>query len=154
MDNRNLFETPTTYRLLRLEYFAGLMICLGLAVLHYQDIRWWAFSVLFLYIDLIGYIPGAIAYRFTEGQSLPKIFYILYNSMHSLLSALLVASLWAWFMGVEWSLLAIPIHLFGDRSIFGNFLKPLHVSFEPVPHPEYERFSKAYLQTSREGGQG
>lgn len=150
MDNRNLFETPTTYRLLRLEYLAGLLICLGLVVLNYSGIRWWVFIVLFLYIDVIGYIPGAIAYRLAEGRALPKIFYILYNSTHSLVSALLVASLWAWLVDFEWALLAIPIHLFGDRSIFGNFLKPFHISFEPVPHPEYEHFSQAYMKTNCE----
>jgi hypothetical protein len=28
MDNRNLFETSTTYRLLRLEYFVTLLVCI------------------------------------------------------------------------------------------------------------------------------
>jgi hypothetical protein len=153
MDNRNLFETQVTYRLLRLEYLVALFICLGLAILHYQEIRWWAFILLFSYIDLIGYIPGAIAYRMAKGHPLPKVFYVLYNSMHSMLSAMLVAALWAWLVRPEWALLAIPIHLFGDRSIFGNFLKPFHVSFEPVTHPAYERFLSAYSQASYEMGE-
>lgn len=153
MDNRNLFETRVTYRLLRLEYLAALFICLGVAVFHYQEIRWWAFILLFSYIDLIGYMPGAIAYRVVKGEPLPKVYYVLYNSMHSILSAMLIAALWAWLVQPEWALLAIPIHLFGDRSIFGNFLKPFHVSFEPVTHPEYERFLRAYLQASHETGE-
>ncbi len=148
MDNQNLFETQTTYRLLRLEYVAVLFICLGLAIIHYREMRWWVFILLFSYIDLIGYIPGMIAYRLVKGRPLPKIFYILYNSMHSMLSAMLIALLWAWLIQPEWALLAIPIHLSGDRSIFGNFLKPFHVSFEPVIHPEYERFYHAYLKAS------
>lgn len=152
MDNCNLFETRVTYRLLRLEYLAALFVCLGLAVLHYQEIRWWVFILLFSYIDLIGYIPGAIAYRLTKERPLPKVYYVLYNTMHSILSAMLVAALWAWLIQPEWALLAIPIHLSGDRSIFGNFLKTFHVSFEPNTHPEYERFLRA-LQASHETGE-
>jgi hypothetical protein len=144
MDNCNLFETPSTYRLIRLEYLAALFISLGFAVSHYHEIRWWVFALLFSYIDLIGYLPGALAYKIANGKQIPKIFYILYNSMHSLLSALLVAALWAWFVKPEWALLAIPIHLSGDRSIFGNFLKPFNVSFEPTIHPEYKRFLDSY----------
>ncbi|MDJ0677153.1 MAG: hypothetical protein QNJ36_17530 [Calothrix sp. MO_167.B42] len=70
-----------------------------------------------------------------------------------MLSAILIAMLWAWLIQPEWALLAIPIHLFGDRSIFGNFLKPFHVSFEPTRHPEYERFLRAYLQASYKAGE-
>ena len=33
-------------------------------------------------------------------------------------------ALWVLVFGWEWALLAIPIHLFGDRSLFGNTLKP------------------------------
>jgi hypothetical protein len=46
----------------------------------------------------------------------------------------------------EWALLAIPLHLGGDRSLFGNFLKPFSVPFEPdQAHPEWERV-KAQLK--------
>jgi hypothetical protein len=150
MDNCNLFETPVTYRFLRLEYLAALLVCSGLAALHYREIRWWVFLLLFSYIDLIGYLPGAIAYRLVGSAALPKMFYVLYNITHSLLSAACVIALWAWLVRTEWALLAVPIHLFGDRSLFGNFLKPFHVSFEPIPHPEYERFQIAYSRARRE----
>lgn len=153
MDNCNLFETRVTYRLIRLEYLAALFICVGLAISRYHEIRWWVFILLFSYIDLIGYIPGALAHRFANGQQTPKIYYVLYNSMHSLLSAILVAALWSWLVKPEWALLAIPIHLSGDRSIFGNFLKPFNVSFEPVAHPEYKRFFNSYTEGNRLTGE-
>jgi hypothetical protein len=73
--------------------------------------------------------------------------------MHSALCALLVAGLWAWFVRPEWALLAMPIHLFGDRSLFGNFLKPFGVSFEPAAHVEFARFRANYLGSSRVAGE-
>ena len=47
-------------------------------------------------------------------------------------------------IGPEWALLALPIHLMGDRSLFGNMLKPFGVSFEPKTHPVYAEFVRAY----------
>jgi hypothetical protein len=147
LDNRNLFETRTTYRLLRAEYLMGLVVCAVLLVLHSDAIRWWAFAALFVYIDVIGYLPGAIAHRMAQGRAISKRYYVLYNSMHSLLSAALVGLLWTYFVGAEWALLALPLHLFGDRAIFGNFLKPFGVSFEPAVHPAFERFEEDYART-------
>ena len=149
MDNHNLFETPTTYNLIRLEYLVFLSISITLLFLHLSEVRIWAFVLLFLYIDLIGYIPGAIAYRLAKNKTIPKFYYILYNSMHSLVSASLIAGLWYLFVRPEWALLAIPIHLFGDRSIFGNFLKPFNVSFEPKTHPAYELLKISYLGSNQ-----
>ena len=34
----------------------------------------------------------------------------------------------------------LPIHLFGDRALFGNFLKPFAVPFEPHEDPAFARF--------------
>jgi hypothetical protein len=144
MDSHNLFFTRTTYRLLRAEYGAALVGAVVLAALHLGDIRWPVFVGLFLYIDLIGYLPGAVAYRRARCGAIPKAYYLLYNAMHSLLSAAAVAGLWCLVVGPEWALLALPIHLFGDRAIFGNFLKPLGVSFEPATHPAYQEFVTSY----------
>lgn len=144
MDNRNLFETRTTYRLLRAEYLVALVVCAVLLVLHRDAVRWWAFAVLFLYIDVIGYLPGALAHRMAQGARISKGYYVLYNCMHSLLSAALVGMLWVWLVGPEWALLALPLHLFGDRAIFGNFLKPFGVGFEPAVHPDFGRFEENY----------
>lgn len=138
MDNHNYFESTTTYYLHRLEYLVLEIICLALLYIHWDEVRILPFILLFIYIDLIGYIPGAIAFRKSKNKKIPKIFYVLYNSMHSLVSGIAVAALWAIFVGPEWALLAIPIHQFGDRAIFGNFLKPFSVSFEPKTHPQFK----------------
>jgi hypothetical protein len=144
MDSHNHFLTPTTYRLLRLEYGVALVGAIVLAVLHLGEIRWVAFVGLFAYIDVIGYLPGAVAWRRARGGDIPRIYYVLYNSTHSLVSAAAVAGLWCLVAGPEWALLALPIHLCGDRALFGNFLKPFGLSFEPVSHPAYLEFVTRY----------
>ena len=40
-------------------------------------------------------------------------------------------------MKPEWALLALPLHLFGDRALFGNFYKSFGIEFEPSAHPDY-----------------
>ncbi len=137
MDSRNLFETPTTYRLLRLEYTAALITVVVIAVMHLHQIRLWPFLGLFFYIDLIGYVPGAIAAHRRKNGYIPRGYYILYNTMHTFLSAGLVAGLWCLIVRPEWALLALPIHLCTDRGIVGNLLKPFGVPFEPQEHPAY-----------------
>ena len=146
MDSHNLFLTRTTYRLLRAEYGVALIAVVVLALIHLGHIRWPVFIGMFVYIDLIGYLPGAVAYRRTRGGGIPRGFYMLYNSTHSLLSAGAVAGAWCLLVRPEWALLALPIHLCGDRAIFGNFPKPFGLSFEPVTHPAYKEFVKNYDQ--------
>ena len=146
MDSHNLFLTRTTYRLLRAEYGAALIAVVVLALIHLGHIRWPVFIGMFVYIDLIGYLPGAVAYRRTRGGGIPRGFYMLYNSTHSLLSAGAVAGAWCLLVRPEWALLALPIHLCGDRAIFGNFPKPFGLSFEPVTHPAYKELVKNYDQ--------
>lgn len=147
MDAANRFESPTTYRLIRLEYLAALALSLYLLLTHLGEVRWIPFVALFVYIDLIGYIPGAIAYHRSRTKRIHKAYYVLYNLMHSLVTQFVVVLGWAFFVGWEWALLAIPIHLCGDRALFGNFLKPFNVTFEPTPHPAYAR-----LRTELEAG--
>lgn len=146
MDSHNLFLTRTTNRLLRAEYAAALVVAAALALLHLGDIRWPVFIGLFVYIDIIGYLPGAIAYRRTPDRVIARHYFVLYNAMHSLLSAGAVAGLWCLLVRPEWALLALPIHLCGDRAIFGNFLKPFGVTFEPTTHPAYREFVSNYDQ--------
>ena len=143
MDSHNLFFTRTTARLLRLECLAALGASAVLAVLHISDIRWPVFIGLFLVIDLVGYIPGHVVWRLRDG-SVPRTFYVLYNVMHSLLTAGLIAGLWCLVVRPEWALLALPLHLMGDRSLFGNFYKPFGLGFEPQTHPAYEIFRSSY----------
>jgi uncharacterized membrane protein YvlD (DUF360 family) len=146
VDSHNLFLTRTTYRLVRAEYLAALVGAIVLAVLHLHDIRWPVFIAMFAYIDVVGYLPGAVAYRRAHGAAISRRYYVLYNSMHSLLSAGAVVGLWCLLVRPEWALLALPIHLFGDRAVFGNFLKPFGVSFQPATHPAYQELVSSYAQ--------
>ncbi|MEW1638818.1 hypothetical protein AB0469_32750 [Streptomyces sp. NPDC093801] len=135
MDIKNPVESPVTFNLHRLEYLVAFAVTIGFILWHFTDINWFAAIGLFLYIDLIGYIPGAIAYRRSADKQIHKAFYVLYNSMHSLLSVAAVGLLWMWLIGPEWALLALPFHVFGDRGVFGNFLKPFGLPFEPEDTP-------------------
>ncbi len=132
MDTKNRFHTDSTYLLMRLEHLAIVLIGSVLTLYHYKEVAWGRFILAFIIIDLIGYIPGAIAYRRQNGKISP-VYYYLYNIAHSYLVAGVAVGLWAWAAGgFEWAMMAFPIHLSGDRGIFGNVFKPLALSFEPV----------------------
>lgn len=141
MDAENRFETRQNFLLARLEYWLVLLVSLALLVQHWSEVRWLPFIALFLYIDLIGYLPGAIVHR-RRGGRVPAIFYRLYNLTHNYLSAGVVAVLWWLVVGPEWALLALPIHLMGDRAVFGNGFKTPKLSFEGAPHDEFVQFEK------------
>lgn len=142
MDQLNSFESPSTTRLHRGEYLVGLAVSLVLFIVHIGEVRWIPAVLLFVYIDLIGYIPGAIAYRRSPNRRIPKVYYVLYNTMHSLITQGAVVGLWIWISGPEWALLVIPIHLCADRGVFGNFLKPFALPFEPVVNEDFARLSQ------------
>lgn len=139
MDQANPFETPRTYSLHRAEYLVGLAVTTGFIIAHAGDIRWLPAIGLFLYIDLIGYIPGAIAFKKAGGRPISKTYYVMYNVMHSLITQGAVAALWCWLVKPEWALLVLPFHLFGDRGLFGNFMKSFALPFEPVRQTGYLR---------------
>lgn len=141
MDAVNRFDTRTTHLLMRLENLIALGVCLALFAIHLDEVRWLPAVLLFVYIDLIGYVPGALAFHRSPTKRIPKVYYVLYNTMHTFSTQFVVAGIWVLVFGWEWALLAIPIHLFGDRALFGNTLKPFAVSFEPAPHPAYVRFT-------------
>lgn len=143
MDSHNRFETKVTAGLLRLEWVMGLVVCVALAVIHLRSINWPVFIGFFAVIDVIGYIPGAIAYRRSPCHVISKKYYVAYNTMHSLLTGGAMAGLWMLAVRPEWALLAIPIHLFGDRGSFGNSLKPFSVKFEPATHPLFAEFERS-----------
>jgi hypothetical protein len=144
MDSHNLFMTRVTNRAVRLEYAAAMLTAVALVLAHAGQVRWWAFVTLFAVIDVVGYLPGALAWRRAKGGRIGRRYYALYNTMHSFLTAGLVAAVWSLVVGPEWALLALPIHLCGDRALFGNFYKPLGLSFEPHTHPAYEEFVNSY----------
>lgn len=149
MDALNPYETPKTYNLHRAEYLFGFVLSTVLLIVHIGEIRWLPAIGLFLYIDLIGYIPGAIAYRRSSTGRISKVYYVLYNTMHSLITQSIVVGLWGLLIGWEWALLVVPFHLFGDRGLFGNFLKSFHLPFEPVAQPAYSRLMDT-LRAGRE----
>ncbi|MFI6585437.1 hypothetical protein [Embleya sp. NPDC050493] len=153
MDQVNVFESPTTFRLHRGEYLVGLGVSLALFIAHSGDVRWLPAVLLFVYIDLVGYIPGAIAFRRSSTGRIPKGYYIAYNTMHSLITQAAVIGVWIWVSGAEWALLAVPIHLFADRGVFGNFLKPFALPFEPVPDEDFARLSRRLFGKGRAGGE-
>ncbi len=138
VDGHNLCQTPTTYRLLRLEYLLGLLVATGFFLAHLDEVRWWVAVALFAYVDVIGYLPGAIAYHRSPDRRVSRVYYVLYNTMHSLGVQGAVLGAWILVSGWEWALLVLPIHLFGDRALFGNFAKSFTVSFEPMPHPSVQ----------------
>ena len=139
MDARNWFQTPLTCALARLEYGLGLVIAVTLFFWHITAVRWLPAVLLFSYIDLIGYIPGAIAHHRAHGAPISRGYYVAYNIMHSLVTQTLVALVWIWVYRPEWALLVLPIHLLGDRALFGNSLKSFAVDFEPRRHPAFAR---------------
>lgn len=139
MDMKNPFESPTTFRLHRAEYLVAWVVVSVLIVMHWNEIRLLPAIGLFLYIDLIGYIPGAIAFRRSKDGRISKNYYLAYNIMHSMITQGAVILVWGFTIGWEWALLAIPWHLFADRGVYGNFLKPFALPFEPHAAPGYRR---------------
>ncbi|MGR8012183.1 hypothetical protein [Streptomyces hypolithicus] len=139
MDQANPFETPRTFSLHRAEYLVGFAVTSAFIIANFGEIRWLPAIALFLYIDVIGYLPGAFAFKRSGGKPISKVYYVLYNVMHSMITQAAVVGLWCWLIGPEWALLVIPWHLFGDRGLFGNFMKSFALPFEPVRQTGYLR---------------
>jgi len=154
VDAKNRFETKTTFALTRLEWLGILAVSLVLAFQHRTEIRWSVFALLFAVIDVVGYLPGAIAFRRSPDGRVPRGCYVAYNTMHSLVTAGVLAGSWALFVRPEWALLALPIHLMGDRALFGNSLKPFGVAFEPETTPAFRTFEQRYRSASGSGENG
>lgn len=101
------------------------------AVAHLGGIAWSRFLLAFAAIDVVGYLPGALAFRAAAGRPIRPIYHHLYNLTHNFLTGAALVGLWALALGrLEWAMLSIPIHLAGDRGVFGNTLKPLDQPFE------------------------
>lgn len=148
MDPRNLFLTRRTYNMLRLDHFIILLGAVALFFLHWHEVNWWHFVAAFAWPDVVGYLPGLYCYhtrRPGQHKSVPPIFYTLYNVTHSITVNVGVIAVWYFVLGRwEWAMLALPIHLLGDRSLFGSIYKSSGLSFEPVPHPGFSRFLEEY----------
>ena len=142
MDPMNRFHTSSTWRLVRLESLIALGGLCYLIAAFSSDVRWSRFMLAFVLVDLIGYVPGAIAYRLAAARAvrgpvrIAAIFHHLYNLCHSFVTVAAVLALWFVASGeVEWAMLALPIHLLGDRGLFGNTYKPASLPFDPAPVP-------------------
>ena len=138
MDNVNRFHTDATWVLVRAEHLALVLVLSSLALLHAREVSWGCFFAAFVAVDLVGYIPGAIAVRRANGGPIAPLFHHLYNVSHCYLTAGIAVGLWALAARhLEWAMLALPIHLSGDRGLFGNTYKPVSLPFEPAaPLPE------------------
>jgi phosphatidylglycerol lysyltransferase len=133
MDKIHRFHTQGSYLLERLEHLAIVAVCSIVALYHLGDIAWPRFVIAFVAIDALGYLPGTIRWHRQGGGLIPPVYHLLYNITHSYLTIGVAVAVWAAIGGgLEWAMLAFPIHLSGDRSIFGNIYKPSMFSFEPV----------------------
>jgi len=97
---------------------------------HLHALHWARFLVAFAAIDLCGYLPGTVAFHRARGARIAPLYHHLYNVTHSFLTAALVIGAWALAAGPAWAMLAIPLHLCGDRALFGNGPKPARLPFE------------------------
>ncbi|HEV2861424.1 MAG TPA: hypothetical protein VGX48_10485 [Pyrinomonadaceae bacterium] len=153
MDHHNLFLSRGTYNLLRLDHLVILVVLTVMLFAHWCEVNWFNFTAAFLWPDIVGTLPGMYWYyaRTTgDRRSIPAVFHVLYNIGHSFTIVAVITGLWYFAAGGwEWAMLALPIHLFGDRSLFGNIYKPLGRSFEPAPHPAFVRFYEEYERGGR-----
>jgi hypothetical protein len=153
MDKHNRFHTRTTYNLERLDYLVVALILSVLVLARFGQIDWIVFWTVFWVIDVIGTFPAMYwfyARRSGEHRAIPPMFHALYNTTHSFAVIGLAAVLWYLAVGgFRWEMLAMPIHLCLDRSIFGNTYKPLGLSVEPRPHDTYLAFEESYEKAGR-----
>jgi len=133
--NTSTRANPCASWWIRAEHLAIVVIFSVLGFMHLQDIAWARFAAAFLLIDLIGYLPGAFAFRKAGGKPIPPAYHLLYNLTHNYVVTGSALALWALAIGgLEWAMVAVPIHLSGDRGLLGNFSKPPSLPFEPL-HP-------------------
>ena len=133
MDHVHKVHTPTTYLLHRCDYGAILMFVSVVSLAHYREIDWVAYAIAFAWIDLVGYLPGAIRYRIAaaRGERLPTLYYVLYNFTHSIAVQIGIIGIWWSVAGRwNWAMVAGIVHLCGDRAIFGNMFKSTRFPFE------------------------
>src|ERR1700751_5119505 len=103
MDNANRLPTRNKWPWVRVEQVTITLGLSALVVLQRREVNWERFLVAFGVIDIVGYLPGAIAFRCAKGGTILPIFYRLYNFTHNYLIAIIAAGLWAVAVGhVEW----------------------------------------------------
>ncbi len=131
MDDTHRFHTDQTWLWVRAEHTTLVLALCALVALHAGEVAWSRFAGAFTVIDVAGYFPGAIAFRLARGGKVAPVYHHLYNVTHSYVIAGVAVGMWALANGgPEWAMLAVPIHLSGDRGIFGNVYKPVSLPFE------------------------
>jgi hypothetical protein len=133
MDTFNRNHSNGTYWLMRAEHLGVVAACSALALAHGRELDLWRFAIVFVVIDLVGYVPGLLAYLRRGKGRIDPVYHYLYNVAHSYLTWGAIVLAWALAFGWEWAMLAVPIHLSGDRGVFGNVFKPVDRRFEPTP---------------------
>jgi hypothetical protein len=141
MDINNKYETVHTHNLVRFEHSALLLVMAWIAFINYQDINWYLFNALFWGIDLLGFYPGILYYKYIS-KDVPKIFYAIYNISHSYLTWTVFSVIWFYFYGLDYVLLAPWMHLMADRGIFGNTLKAYHIAFNIEKDKNFAEFER------------
>lgn len=131
MDTLNRRHSDGTYWLMRAEHLAVVAGCAALALWHLAELNIMRFALAFFVIDLCGYLPGLVAYLRGGRQRIAPWLHYLYNFWHSYLTWAVLVGVWWQLSGWEWAMLAVPIHLSGDRGVFGNVFKPVDRAFEP-----------------------
>jgi hypothetical protein len=117
----------------RSEWLLLLAALCAVVLWHRDAVSWTRFAVAFAAVDLLGYLPGALAFRRARGGAIAPVYHWLYNATHNFVTAALAAAAWALAAGgPEWAMLALPLHLAGDRGVFGNGFKPSAEPFERV----------------------
>lgn len=111
-----------------------LVAALSAVVLWHRDaVCWTRFALAFAAVDVVGYLPGALACRRAGGRAIAPAYHWLYNATHNFVTAAGAAAVWTLAAGgPEWAMLALPLHLAGDRGLFGNGFKPSGEPFEPA----------------------
>ncbi|WP_158849443.1 hypothetical protein [Saccharothrix deserti] len=117
-----------------------------LMISHWSELDVLQAILLFAYIDLIGTVPGLWAYIRSPNGQISKVYYHVYNFLHSFVTQGVVMIAYVGLFGWQWCLLGIPTHLFIDRFLFNNYPKPLGVAFDPVKHPVFAKFEREYAE--------
>lgn len=154
MDKHNRFFTPTLYRMIRTDWAILMLTTMIVCAVHWREINWWLFLGMFWWIDLLGTFPGTYLQKKYPNRRVPEWSLLLYNFCHSFTTIGAITLVWYLLYGPAWEMLAMPMHLAADRSIFGNIYKRIDPKFEPDPHPAFLRFDEDFLraqQASRSG---
>lgn len=154
MDKANRFFTPTLYRMVRLDWLVIMIALSIIAAMHWREINWWLFLIVFWWIDFVGTAPGMYYQGRHPERPVPRWTIVLYNFCHSFTTVGVITAIWYAFAGFQWEMLAMPIHLAGDRCVFGNIYKHFDPRFEPHPDPGYQRFESEFLNSRDRGVSG